>query len=350
MGNDSLAAYRAIGDRWGIGHVLTHLGMVAWVQGSREKATNYYEEALAQLRSIGDEAGIFDLLLELGKGACDENDLSRATTLFEECLALSTTTGDRAERGAALTELGVVALRMGDHTRATDLFMEAANLAQVNGDRRQIAYLAAHLGDVDVATGDIGSAAARYAEALGLFRSLGNRVGMAQGLEALARCAALRGHMLLAIRLLGSCAALFGAIGATPPPDRDPAAHAASLRSRLSPEAFAEAWAAGLALRSADAVTEALALAAALVEETHGEPPPKPSSEALTGPAAALGLTPREAEVLRLLAQGMSDREIADTLSISERTAGNHVQHAMQKIGVESRTAAAVFAVRNDLD
>jgi DNA-binding NarL/FixJ family response regulator len=63
----------------------------------------------------------------------------------------------------------------------------------------------------------------------------------------------------------------------------------------------------------------------------------------------ALGLTPREAEVLRLLVHGLSDREIAETLSISERTAGNHVQHAMQKLGVDSRTAAAVFAVRHVL-
>jgi DNA-binding NarL/FixJ family response regulator len=45
----------------------------------------------------------------------------------------------------------------------------------------------------------------------------------------------------------------------------------------------------------------------------------------------------------------MSDREIADSLSIGERTAGNHVQHAMHKIGVDSRTAAAVFAVRHGL-
>ncbi len=65
--------------------------------------------------------------------------------------------------------------------------------------------------------------------------------------------------------------------------------------------------------------------------------------------ADLLGLTPRESEVLRLLAEGLSDREIAEALSISERTAGNHVQHAMQKINVDSRTAAAVFAVRHDL-
>jgi DNA-binding NarL/FixJ family response regulator len=66
-------------------------------------------------------------------------------------------------------------------------------------------------------------------------------------------------------------------------------------------------------------------------------------------PLTALGLTPREVEVLRLVAEGLSDRQIADALSISERTAGNHVQHAMAKIGVDSRTAAAVFAVRHGL-
>ncbi len=57
-------------------------------------------------------------------------------------------------------------------------------------------------------------------------------------------------------------------------------------------------------------------------------------------------LTRREREVVRLLMQGLSDREIAAALSISERTAGNHVQHIMQKFNVESRTAAALVAAR----
>jgi predicted ATPase/DNA-binding CsgD family transcriptional regulator len=352
LGHESLAAFRTINDRWGAGHVLTHLGMLAWVQGSHATGTAYYEEALAHLRDIGDVSGIFEVVLELGKGACDEGDLARATTLFEECLALSTTIGDRAGRGAALTELGVVARLLGDHARATDLLIEATALAQENGDRRQVAYLAAHLGDVDVATGDIGSAASRYAEALGLFRSMGNRVGIAQCLEEIARCATIRGHVTLAIRLLGSCVSLFGAIGATPPPDRDPTTDAASLSQMLSPAEFARAWDEGRALSPEEAANEALAVAADLAAEdtveTHAVPVPVPAVES-SSLAATLGLTPREVEVLRLLVEGMSDREIADALSISERTAGNHVQHAMLKIGVESRTAAAVFAVRHDL-
>ncbi|MGH2562518.1 MAG: tetratricopeptide repeat protein [Thermomicrobiales bacterium] len=346
LGDESLAAYRAIDDRWGAGHVLAHLGMVAWVQGDHATETARYEDALTHLRDVGDQSGTFEVLLEMGKGTCDAGDLARATTLFEECLALSTTMGDEAGRGAALAQLGVVARLRGDHARATNLLTEATALAQENGDRRQVAWVAAYLGDVDVATGDIKSAAARYAEALGLFLPMGNRVGIAQCIEAIARCAEMRGYMAPAIRLLGSSAALFGAVGVTPPPDRNPATDAASLRTKVSPAEFARAWEAGRALSPEDAAAKALALAADLVTEGHAEAP----ADEAPSLAATLGLTPREVEVLRLLAAGMSDREIADALSISERTAGNHVQHAMQKIGVDSRTAAAIFAVRHGLD
>jgi DNA-binding NarL/FixJ family response regulator len=241
--------------------------------------------------------------------------------------------------------------------------MQATALAQDTGDRRQLAYLAWYLGDVDLATGDVGSAATRYAEALGLFLPMGNRVGIAQCLEKLAKCALMCGHRSSAARLLGSSAALFSEIGVTPPPDRDPATDVAFLQPTLSPDEFAQAWEAGRTLSPAEAAAEAIGLAADLAEAGHVEAPADALTEvgaAITGSSlppiidplstvAALGLTPRETEVLRQLAAGLSDRQIAEELSISERTAGNHVQHAMQKIGVDSRTAAAIFAVRHGL-
>jgi predicted ATPase/DNA-binding CsgD family transcriptional regulator len=343
LGQESLAAFRAIDDRWGIGHVLTHLGMVAWVQGRHAAGTVYYEEALAHLREVGDESGIFEVLLELGKGACDAGDFAHATTLLDECMALSATMGDEAGRGAALTELGVVARLQGDYARATDLFIQANAVAEENGDRRQVAYLAAHLGDVDVATGDIGSASARYAEALGLFLPMGNQVGIAQCLEALARCAMMRGHIDSAVRLLGSCTSLFATIGATPPPDRDPAADAASLKPRLSPAEFARAWDAGRALSIPEAAAEALALAVTLAGAAETDSP----RGAETPPP--FGLTRREREVLALVVAGKTDPEIAETLLIGRRTAESHVSAILAKLGVETRAAAAAVAVRHDL-
>lgn len=63
----------------------------------------------------------------------------------------------------------------------------------------------------------------------------------------------------------------------------------------------------------------------------------------------AQGLSPRELDVLRLIAQGMENREIADALQISQRTAKNHVSNILAKLGLPSRVQAAVYAVRNGL-
>jgi DNA-binding NarL/FixJ family response regulator len=112
-------------------------------------------------------------------------------------------------------------------------------------------------------------------------------------------------------------------------------------RKALGDSRFSDLFTQGRATALQDVLTEVLAALAG--------PSPAPAGET-PSPAKALGLTSREVEVLYLLAAGMTDGEIAGTLSISERTAGNHVQHAMQKLGVESRTAAAVFAVRHRLD
>jgi DNA-binding CsgD family transcriptional regulator len=61
------------------------------------------------------------------------------------------------------------------------------------------------------------------------------------------------------------------------------------------------------------------------------------------------GLTSRELEVLRLIARGKSNREIAGALVISERTVARHVQNIFAKLGVSSRSSASVFATENDL-
>ena len=60
-------------------------------------------------------------------------------------------------------------------------------------------------------------------------------------------------------------------------------------------------------------------------------------------------LTPREREVLVLVAQGASNRQIAETLVVSERTARTHVSAILSKLGLVSRTQAALWAVREGL-
>jgi len=85
---------------------------------------------------------------------------------------------------------------------------------------------------------------------------------------------------------------------------------------------------------------EAEAVAAVLAAAGHRVPRRR------EGPA---GLTPREVEVLRLLAQGLSNKEIAARLTISPKTAGNHIEHIYAKIDASSRATASLFAMQHGL-
>jgi DNA-binding CsgD family transcriptional regulator len=110
----------------------------------------------------------------------------------------------------------------------------------------------------------------------------------------------------------------------------------------------------GLACRAlGDNDTAALEFEAARgVFERLGAAPDVARVDALTGrvtPGATHGLSPRELEVLRLVAAGKSNREIAAALVISEHTVARHVQNIFGKLNVSSRTAAGAFAFEHDL-
>jgi len=164
---------------------------------------------------------------------------------------------------------------------------------------------------------------------------------VAGALAGVANVEAARGRPQRAARLDGAVAALREELGATVTPWERPAyeRQVATVRATLSPEAFETAWEAGRTLPLEQAVAEALA----------------DLSPAGTLPSAgpsltdAAGLSARETEVLRLLVEGLSDREVAATLHLSPRTVGGHVTHLLGKLGVDSRTAAVTVALRHGL-
>jgi DNA-binding NarL/FixJ family response regulator len=125
----------------------------------------------------------------------------------------------------------------------------------------------------------------------------------------------------------------------------------AAARDALGPRAFANACDAGRALSLEQAVAEALAAAEAVLRSAQApvqiatDTPPDGATEAAPG----ADLTPREREVLRLLAEGRTDREIAAALFVTPKTASNHVASILAKLGVETRTAAAALALRHGL-
>ena len=113
-----------------------------------------------------------------------------------------------------------------------------------------------------------------------------------------------------------------------------------------------QAGAAGYLLKDAEADEVAAAIRAACRGEVHLDPAiAKQLTRSLLAPRPQTvdSLTDREREVLVLVAQGLSNQQIADCLVISERTARTHVSNILSKLGLSSRTQAALLAIREGI-
>lgn len=108
-----------------------------------------------------------------------------------------------------------------------------------------------------------------------------------------------------------------------------------------------EAGAAGYLLKDADADDVAHAIRAAVAGQMHLDPTvARLLADSVRSPRPGETLTPREREVLMLVAEGASNLQIAEALVVSERTARTHVSAILAKLGLVSRTQAALWAVR----
>ena len=196
------------------------------------------------------------------------------------------------------------------------------------------------LGQVQRSIGDLAAARAYYVQSLALQRDLGNAQGIAECLAGLAGTAAGAGRPDRAVQIFAGSAAILAEIG-VPLAPADQAAmerDMTGVRRRLGAPEWESGWAAGQALSSDEAVELALV-------EDAGSVRVRPSVRPEPGPA----LSRREREVTALIARGLSNREISETLVITEKTVGSHVEHIMTKLGLRSRTRIAVWAVEHGM-
>ena len=357
----ALHFYEEAGDAWGAAFALQGLGVQAVLQTEYERATALYEEALARFRAIGDAWGIGGTLLNLGCLAGDAGDRERGEQLLTESLAPLRQAGDPDRLARALVNLGEHASYRGDDARAEHLLSESLALARPLGQREVVAYALGLLGLLAYRRGDAARAMAHLAESLTLCYEIGARHWTAQTMERLAAVAVGDDRAELAARLLGAATALREATGRRLPPGERAGieATATAARSAVGEAVFAAAAADGQA-RPESAIAEAIAVtssAALAGEETSpsGEPTalrPRVRTAVFRpggASAAAPRLSARELDVLRLLAEGQADREIAAALSISPRTVETHVGRILTKLGLHSRTAVVAYAVRHRL-
>jgi predicted ATPase/DNA-binding CsgD family transcriptional regulator/Tfp pilus assembly protein PilF len=267
-------------------------------------------------------------------------DFLRARQCFEEVLSRYREAGDTVWPPYALNCLGHVAYEQGDIEDAEDHFQEALAAFQSLGNTYGEGVVLTNLAKVSRTRGDSGKALELFRKALQSRWVHKDRPGLYGCIRGLANVLVLAGRYREAAYLDGAGERLRESIGASPPTHRARYDRAIDLaRGNLGASAFDRAWQEGHDARL-DSVVDAIA-AGTLSGLLPGESP--------TGVRTASLLTPREIEVLALIRDGLSNREIGERLFVSERTAQTHVQHILDKLDVSTRAAAAAVAVERDL-
>jgi DNA-binding CsgD family transcriptional regulator len=202
------------------------------------------------------------------------------------------------------------------------------------------------LGKLSAVQGDYQTAQASYEASLlrgGEVEKNLVPVDIPQALEGLAAVVAAQGQAAWAARLWGAAEALRETLSMPLPPvyRSDYERAVAAARIQLGGQLFAVAWAEGRAMTPDQALaSKERAMEPAEQHLVH------PAKSSVSFPA---GLTAREVEVLRLVASGLTDAQVAEQLVISPRTVNTHLKSIYGKIQVSSRTAATRYAMEHQL-
>ncbi len=347
---ESLAAFRALGDRPGIASALSGLALIARSKHAFGEARLLYEECLAILREQDDQWQLADTLYALARLCLLQQDYRAAHACCEEGLALFRTLGDQRNVALTLQIQGGLALLQGDHATAHQLMQEGLPTLRALGDRSGIGRAFFGLAELALAQGNVAQAQQLYTETLTHLHEVGDKIWIAEVLQRLATAVASQGHVVWAARLLGAAAALFKTLGVSPYPILRAAYDytVATTRATVGEDQFAAAWQEGQTMTLEAALT-APARAPLLSQHPADELLPPSPARAPAARTQACDLTAREVEVLRLLAQGLTNAQMAERLVISPRTIHAHVRAIYSKLGLPSRVAATHYAIEHHL-
>jgi predicted ATPase/DNA-binding CsgD family transcriptional regulator/Tfp pilus assembly protein PilF len=343
---EAVTFFREVDDKYGITMGLVNLAVVFLAQGGYAKARALAEEAVVLSREAGDSWRIATSLWFLAYVFLFQGALAQARALLEESLALARQEGYKEAIAFALVVSGQVALQQGDAEMARSLLEESLALFKELGDRQNIPQPLMGLAWVSLAQGDYAAARALLEESLTLFKAVGNKWLIAVCLVGFGVLATAQGEVVWAARLLSAAEALCKAINVVLPPS----VHArqeftiAAARTQLGEEVFTAAWAEGQSM-TIEQVLSAKG-PAMIAQITSAGPSAVLSAKTPTYPA---GLTAREVDVLRLLAQGLTSAQIAEHLILSLLTVNTHVRSIYGKLGVTSRSAATRWAIEHHL-
>jgi DNA-binding CsgD family transcriptional regulator len=336
--DEALAIARADGDDYLVADLL-QLRASLLVRQGQPGALPLTESGLGLARRLGEAHLTVRLLSARSHATYIEGDPAGAARDIAEALWLARQADDRLQVGSILGNLGYYELSAGDLDAAHRHLAESVDIFRALNHRDGIVYQAINLGLAEYLVGSPRAAEALFAESFDLARHMGMRASIPYALIGLAMTGRGAGPGWSA-RLYGAADQALADLGRVIEPlearladlDRQ------RLRAAMGTEAFEAEYAAGRALDLADVL-------AALGRQDAAAGPPR---VAVPG-ADVTVLTPRELDVLKLVAQGLSNPDIAQRLFLSEHTVHRHLANILRKLSLSSRAAAAAWGVRAGL-
>jgi predicted ATPase/DNA-binding CsgD family transcriptional regulator len=345
---ESLALAREREHQWGIAAALDQLAGLHMYRNETDTALECLRESLRMHKAMDDHYGVANALAYKGMLIARKGDMLQAAEHYQACISLSTDIDDKVRLAMGLIGLADITRADGDLPAANSSLERGLSIARGTGWLHGTAFALGALGCLAVATMDFDRAVYHLRESVVAFERLGIRYGLQHGaticFDGFACLAIARGDARQAARFLGMADGLYERIGVSRPDGDPPYVEARwidTVRRGLDKESLRTAWSDGHALSDDELIAEALAFAL--------PPTSKARPMAHVAHEAARGLSPRELQVLRLMADGLTNQEIADVLFVSLRTVTGHTAHILGKLGLNSRTGVVAYAIRNGL-
>ena len=385
----ALSLLRQVNERFQLTAVLFLYGDRARAQGDLDRAEALYQESLSIAQADQNRVLMTSHLGNLGRLAVYREDYERAETLLQQAVALARELGSRVGIADWLVYLGSLKLYRGNYHTAEKHLGETLALFRELGNQMGIAHVSHCLADLALHQRDYDRAATLVKKSLSMSQNFlanfSNREFSIARLLIVGKLARACSDYEEAVKLFGAVEALRHQFGylLEPLPQVEYQEAMTNVQKHVDTTVFEEAWTRGQALTEAEAIIFAIDYvrsAYALVEMTQGtafqdekdltqdrrhtmrqersfggrgsvisskEPSSKSSTPLL--PTHPGGLTRREVEVLRLIAQGRTDAQVAEQLVISPRTVNHHLTSIYRKIQVSSRAAATRYAFEQHL-
>jgi DNA-binding CsgD family transcriptional regulator len=307
-----------------------------------DEADDMLRQSLALHRALGDQMRSANDLMWQSQVAWYRGDLDATDDLAAEAITTVDPDAATAWVATAWTMRAIAATRRGSPDARHRLEV-ALHQHQRASFSRGIVWTTQLIADLDHEEGKIPDAARRHQQSLALARATRNQWALFEEFAALAQLAADGGLPREAAHLMGAAQTLSATSGVLPRTGRRRYEQTTErVTALIGADEFAHELAVGRSLATAAAAEEAAQTVTLLLSDSSS---PRPQSAAL----AAGPLSARELEVLRLVAVGQTDQEIAAALFISHATARTHTRNILAKLDVSSRAAAVAYGLHNGL-